>query len=251
MNITNVEMLVAKKIGETYPEDYRYLLEEAAFVGEYHPGMKGKPDVEIEAALADMLVGTFGGRCFVTPRNLHDALGEAATAALAAGDSRVRHHEGVTDRCEVAFSMCVNIRPKTIREVYEVIYARLEEKGLLPDEHFSLWSGIDPNLPFPDGRWVASYAVRGGSEGVWLHVGVVVQPTAEVRAADLGAIRKALREKGISEAQVELAIEQIGKLELVRSEKIIHLFGGKSLLEGREGMEKIYLAAAEIAKMMA
>ena len=71
-------------------------------------------------------------------------------------------------------------RVKTVQEVFDELVAKLEEEKLI-DEYFTISStikyGRDDELnrdkPFPDYRWIASYAVTGGNEGHYIHIDVI------------------------------------------------------------------------------
>jgi len=67
----------------------------------------------------------------------------------------------------------------TYREVYRELYKALENEGLI-DEYFSNQydTGMSPgkdksDTPIPNFRWVACWAVVGGSEGHYIHVELV------------------------------------------------------------------------------
>lgn len=182
--------------------------EQVAFVIKYNPQMAGRSVSE----LADRLVS----RDCVQQALIEKCLPEAAKAAKRDGSPLVTCHESITTRYDVVFGLCVNITPKTIGEVYRAVYAELKQQRFLPDEGFHLWDRKDENGPFPhDARWIAAYAVTGGSEGHYIHVGAVFQP------------------------------------EGVETETIRHLYLGKTLREGQDGMEFMYRVSAIIANMLA
>ena len=65
-------------------------------------------------------------------------------------------------------------RVKTTREVYNELYAILNAEELI-DEYFNLdieirynKSAVEPE--FPPYKWIACYAVTGGSEGHYIHI---------------------------------------------------------------------------------
>jgi hypothetical protein len=182
--------------------------EQIAFVIQYNPPIAGCSVSE----LAERLVK---GDC-VQSDLIEKCLPEAAKAAKQDGSPLVTCHESINSRYEVVFGLCVNITPKTIGEVYRAVYAELKQQRFLPDEGFHLWDRKDEDAPFPlNARWIAAYAVTGGSEGHWVHVGAVFQP------------------------------------EGLETETIRHLFFGKTLREGRDGMEFMYRVSAIIANMLA
>lgn len=80
----------------------------------------------------------------------------------------------------------------SIKEVYKQLKERLEKDGLLPDEYFSISCSYDykEDAPFPDNyRWIACYAVTGGSEGHYIHVDILapleLSPIKTIRESKL------------------------------------------------------------------
>lgn len=77
------------------------------------------------------------------------------------------------------------VRMKTLQEVFDELEARLEADGLLPDEYFSIspdyelmkgnqGKGYD-EIEIPERYWrVVCFAVKGTSEGYYVHVGVIL-----------------------------------------------------------------------------
>lgn len=68
------------------------------------------------------------------------------------------------------------VRLKTKQELFEELGARLKAEDLVPDEYFSICtSARNPeNQPLPtDSPRFMCFAVRGGSEGHYIHVGFV------------------------------------------------------------------------------
>lgn len=76
------------------------------------------------------------------------------------------------------------VRMKTIQEVFDELKARLEADGLLPDEYFMVSSEYRlsdryrgkklDEIPVPEKYWrVVCFAVKGTSEGHYIHVGVI------------------------------------------------------------------------------
>jgi hypothetical protein len=62
------------------------------------------------------------------------------------------------------------------RKVFDVLAELnelLEIYGAQPDE-YGVWCGGDI-VTWPEGRWIACYAVRGGSEGWYVHIDVITQ----------------------------------------------------------------------------
>jgi|GEM_PF-6853181 len=215
----------------------------AAFILKWHPDFKeGGAD-----ALARLICEKDG---WLNSACLHELLPAAVTAAKADGCPDVRSEESLTTRYDVACGLCINETPKKIGEVFKAICQALKEQNLLPDEYFSLWSTTDENEPWPRGRWVSSYGVTGGSEGHYLHVGVVIQPNEEEMSANKRRYIKALREKGCDEIDAERYTSAILAVDADR-ETIKHVFLGKTLREGREGMTYIYQVATAIAQMLA
>ena len=198
-----------KRLGRPLQEyEFTAPSEQIAFILNYNPQMAGQSVSE----LADRLVNGD----YVKHMLVEQCLPEAAKAAKKEGSALVTCHENLTTRYDVCFGLCVNITPKTIGEVYRAVHAELKRQRYLPDEGFSLWDRRDKDAPFPlNARWVAAYAVTGGSEGHWVHVGAVFQP------------------------------------EGVETETIRHLFLGKTLREGRDGMDFMYRVSAIIARMLA
>lgn len=74
------------------------------------------------------------------------------------------------------------VRMKTVQEVFDELKVRLEAEGLVPDEYFSI--GVDYSLsgkkygetPIPSDYWrIICFAVRGSSEGYYMHVGLILK----------------------------------------------------------------------------
>lgn len=111
---------------------------------------------------------------------------------------------------DVAHGRCVNEQGRPINEVYKETCDMLERIGLYPDEYFSLSAASDRGGEFPyPYRWVACYAVTGGSEGHYLHVDAIMKD---------------------------------GSRKLV--------FVGKTLQEGKEGMDYMYRICAALAEYL-
>lgn len=73
------------------------------------------------------------------------------------------------------------VRKKTVQEVYDELKARLEAEKLVPDEYFNIsseyrYSDEKPKeTPMPTDYWrIISFAVKGGSEGYYIHVGLIL-----------------------------------------------------------------------------
>lgn len=64
---------------------------------------------------------------------------------------------------------------KTVQQVYVELAQRLKERGMMPEEYFNISVGAENilELPFPEHRWIACFAVRGDSEGHFIHVEVI------------------------------------------------------------------------------
>lgn len=228
--------------------DYEFDItsDQVDFLLKYHPDLRGPRGLETLAAASVVLscdTVSIRSAC-----NKYMPL--AVTNAMADGSPLVRAGESIAERWLVAFGLCYHIKPKTLGEVYVPLRKHLEEKGLLPDEGFHLWSGVRKDMPIPAGRWTAAYGVTGGSEGHWLHVGIVVQPGEEEISRVKEGYVSALREAGANESEAKRYANAILNLERDR-ETIIHVFSGKTLLEGAEGMDFVYRAAAEIARLLA
>jgi hypothetical protein len=176
-------------------------------------------------------------------------LEEAAIKAKAQGSKEIiKECETICTRYDVVCGMCINERPKTIQEVYDAIDKGLREKGLLPDEGLSIWGVRNGSEPWPKGRWVACYGVRGGSEGYWLHVGVIVQNNCSLWERKKNQFTDALVTQGCGKYYAEQYARTI--LDLEKEEEYIdHVFSAKTLLEGKKGLELIYRAAQEIEAM--
>jgi len=70
-----------------------------------------------------------------------------------------------------------NEKPRNLRDVYHDVSVELQQAGLLGDmDYFSMSSSLhcdDPVRLFPlRWKWIACYAVTGGSEGHYVHVDV-------------------------------------------------------------------------------
>lgn len=62
---------------------------------------------------------------------------------------------------------------KTVQQVYDELVQRLRDKDMLPDEYFSLSADEMAQEPFPEHRWIVCFAVRGGSEGHYVHIELI------------------------------------------------------------------------------
>jgi hypothetical protein len=62
----------------------------------------------------------------------------------------------------------------TVADVYRKLRAVLEADGLI-DEYFSVSNMAEPSFLelFESHRWIACYAVTGGSEGHYIHVDLI------------------------------------------------------------------------------
>jgi hypothetical protein len=212
-------------------------LEMVLFIALYHPDLK---NISVQDLAARLTENGFYSNC-----NIRQMLPAAVTKAQEQGVA-IKADDDMTTRYQVAFGHVVNETPKTIREVYQAVYAKLEKLNLLPDEDFSLWPLINENDPWPAGRWVASFAVTGSSEGHYLHVGVVVQHDERWLKESRSRYVAALRESGVDQFHAE----QYANAILVRERQqqtLIPVFIGKSFA----GMEELYQTAAEIARMLA
>lgn len=74
------------------------------------------------------------------------------------------------------------VRMKTVQEVFDELKARLEAENLVPDEYFHAdiehrYNNNTPEeMPIPSEFWrVACFAVKGGSEGYYFHIGVILK----------------------------------------------------------------------------
>jgi hypothetical protein len=76
------------------------------------------------------------------------------------------------------------VRMKTVQEVYDELKARLEADDLLPDDYFQISSDFRysdeyrgkklDEIPLPRHYWrIVSFAVRGSSEGYYVHIGTI------------------------------------------------------------------------------
>jgi len=76
------------------------------------------------------------------------------------------------------------VRIKTLQEIFDELYSRLESLDLLPDEYFSISPDYrylqkyrgkkHDEIPLPENCWrIISFAVRGASEGHYIHVGAI------------------------------------------------------------------------------
>ncbi|SFR12472.1 hypothetical protein [Desulfoscipio geothermicus] len=59
---------------------------------------------------------------------------------------------------------------RTIGEIFTDLRKRLKEEGLLPDEYFDVFLGVDKNASFPVYAWIACYPVTGSNEGHYIHI---------------------------------------------------------------------------------
>lgn len=73
------------------------------------------------------------------------------------------------------------VRMKTVQEVYNELKARLEAENLIPDHYFNtyvefLFLNKKPEeISIPYDYWgVVCFAVKGGSEGYCIHVGLIL-----------------------------------------------------------------------------
>jgi hypothetical protein len=77
---------------------------------------------------------------------------------------------------------------RKVTDILAFVNAGLHEAGVPADEHnFSSNHWQQTNLIWPKGRWIACYAVRGNSEGWYVHIAVIDH---EGKGHDLLALAK-------------------------------------------------------------
>jgi len=212
-------------------------LDMVLFIALYDPELK---DISVQDLTTRLTEPGYYSNCDIRQK-LPFAVAKAKEQGVTIEDA-----EDLTTRYQVAFGYVVNETPKTIGEVFRAVHAKLEELDLLPDEDFSLWPLVNENDPWPWGRWVASFAVTGSSEGHYLHIGVVVQHDERWLKETRPRYVAALREAGADEFHAKQYANSV--LERERHEQIlVPVFIGKSFA----GMDALYRTAAEIARMLA
>lgn len=63
-----------------------------------------------------------------------------------------------------------HVRNRTVGEVWADLGKRLKMDGLFPEEYMGVVPVLSGSEEFPQCRWIACYAVTGGSEGHCIHV---------------------------------------------------------------------------------
>lgn len=71
------------------------------------------------------------------------------------------------------------VRQRTVDEVYKDTVRFLKEQGLYDELDYFSQGGLtaDKNRDFPKWNWVACYAVKGASEGYYIHLDVITADT--------------------------------------------------------------------------
>jgi len=228
---------INKRVTNKLSEHEIASLDMVLFIALYHPVLK---DISAQDLAAQLTENEFYSNC-----NIRQILPVAVTKAQEQGVA-IEAGDDLTTRYQVAFGYVINEKPKTIGEVYQAVYEKLQERDLLPDEDFSLWPLVNENDPWPAGRWVASFAVTGTSEGHYLHVGVVVQHDERWLKESRSRYIDALQESGADEFHAERYANAILARER-QKQNLAPVFIGKSFA----GMDTLYQTAAEIARMLA
>jgi len=150
--VTAIQGRIGKKL-----EPYEVAsLDMALFVAQYHP--------ELTGASVERLAELLTCQNFFSTYEIGRMLEVAVTAATKLGYP-VEERKSLTTRYQVAFGLCVNVRPKTISEVYRAVYSRLRGLNLIPDEGFSIWCSVRESDPLPQGRWVGCVWGYGRERG--------------------------------------------------------------------------------------
>ncbi|PLS19067.1 hypothetical protein CVD28_01285 [Bacillus sp. M6-12] len=77
-------------------------------------------------------------------------------------------------------------RKKTVQEVFDELVTVLKEQEVYGEmDYFQISVGNDKKGDFPVFRWIACFAVEGGSEGHYIHIEVIT-PTGETETIFLG-----------------------------------------------------------------
>lgn len=114
---------------------------------------------------------------------LHRLLPAAIKAAKDVGVP-IETHYGLQQNHDVFNGYCYNFENRKARDVFKDVEQALRERGLYPDEYFSC--ELKNDALWPEYRWLACYAVRGGSEGYYVHVDAIDSKTGSRQLILLG-----------------------------------------------------------------
>ncbi|MCL0081291.1 hypothetical protein M1N64_03575, partial [Peptococcaceae bacterium] len=64
------------------------------------------------------------------------------------------------------------VRRRTVQEVFDELIKLVKKDKSYPDEEMSLMFN-QPDMEFPEYRWIACYFVSGNSEGYYIHVDII------------------------------------------------------------------------------